>query len=265
MNLVHGIGLGALNRFRYKIITINRTGTETMTTNFDTIKFNSQFHTYTYQGRRLTNVSKLLEEVTEPFDKAGVAQRVADKQGVPVEAILEEWESSRQTSIDKGHRVHQHIEFVINGGDINDPILAMNTPFPEIEAFNKFWQKGNESLQLYRTEWVIGDSELGIAGTADAVMFHRVNQQYMLFDWKTGKLDTENPYQKMKGVFTGYDDCKLNRYSLQTSIYRLMIERNTDLKIAGAYIVHLSETGDFFAYKAKDLVGLAIQWLQGRL
>jgi len=90
---------------------------------------------------------------------------------------------------------------------------------------------------------VIGDLDYQIAGCADMLFWAPSKDEYYIFDWKTNKeIKTVNSYHQMlKKPFDDLDDCELSIYSLQLSLYKLIIEKNTDLKIAGLRIVHFNE------------------------
>lgn len=234
-----------------------------MMLDFTQIKFNPTYHTYTYANQRLTNVTKLVSQVKRPFDRDGISKKKADEKGIPQEFILAEWEESGRRGRELGSRVHRHIEQVLRGTvDLSDPILQLNDQPAEILAFETFWAKASSNLTPYRIEWVVGDAELGIAGTIDTVTQHGGTGQYHLFDWKTGKLEHESGFGKMLPPFDDLDDCALNHYSLQLSIYTLILRRNADLNPGASYLVHLTDQCEII--KAIDLTERAEAWLKER-
>ena len=60
-------------------------------------------------------------------------------------------------------------------------------------------------------------------------------QNLLLIDWKnTEKIETSNSYTKLKGPLYKYDDCELNRYTIQLYIYVYILRkvyRLTDVRI----------------------------------
>lgn len=230
-----------------------------MKTDFDQIKFNPSFHTYTCDDKRLKNVTSLVSKVKRPFDREGMSAKKAQERGITQAEILAEWDGKATASREKGTFVHEHIEQVLTNGLIDDPILALNETLPEVEAFNNFWSKAAERLIPYKTEWIVGDIELGIAGMVDAVMFCPGTGQHHILDWKTGKLESENGFGNMLQPFDHLDDCSLNHYSLQLSIYQIILQRNTELDLGPSYLVHLTDT--FRIVKARDLMEAAQSWL----
>lgn len=52
----------------------------------------------------------------------------------------------------------------------------------------------------------------------------------MIVDWKTNaKIEESNRFQKMLGPCYSLDDCNLNHYSIQTSIYRAALAKTYNL------------------------------------
>jgi len=86
-------------------------------------------------------------------------------------------------------------------------------------------------------EFMIGDLDLNIAGTFDRLYFNKKSNQYEIWDFKTDKkLDFQNKYQKLD--LFDLDDCEFEKYSLQTSLYKYIIEKNTPIKLGTSHIVH---------------------------
>ncbi len=231
---------------------------------FDQISFNPTYHTYTLDGKRLKNVTSLVNEVKVPFDREGISARQAKEKGVPQEFILDEWEENGRIAREKGSKTHHYILQRLTGAMDDDPILALNETIPEMDSFDRFWQKAQANMEADQVEWVVGDVELGIAGTIDLVLFHRGTGLYHLFDWKTGKFEYRSEWNRfMLPPFDHLDDCHLNHYSLQLSLYKLILQRNTDITLGDSYIVHL--TDDYQIAKAIDLTEQAEAWLIDRL
>lgn len=244
-------------------------------TNFAEIIYDPTHHSYTYHGKPLTSVSKVISQLKPPFDRERIAQKEADKTGLTVAEVLAKWDKRGEMSRALGTRVHEWIAQRLRGElhpelaeglpAPTDMFLALNQNLPEMDAFNKFWVErpgaGDPAVQI---EWVIGDEELGIAGTVDAVL-QGAPEYLHIFDWKTGsKFSCENRFQKCLGPFSDLDDCEFINYSLQLSLYRLIVERNTDYyQMGDSYIVHLTNQGEYVVHKAVDLRGRLVEWLTG--
>lgn len=237
-------------------------------TKFSNIVVDSANHGYRIGEKNLISVTTLLKSITPEFDKDVVSQKMAERSGVSQAEILRQWEEKAVKSRDKGTRVHQYIEDVISGKV--DPILQrVNDRVPEMEAFDKAWVKLRAELdaKMVKQEFVVGDEEFGVAGRVDNLMSILVPKQSSrlacIFDWKTGKLDTDNRFERLLPPFDQYDNCKLNLYSIQLSLYRLVLERNKpDIKLSDGYILHLREDGSYQLYRARDFRDEIADWLK---
>ena len=249
---------GAFQR-RKKSAQIYQAKEPTMPTDFSQIKFDADNHRYFLGDRELRPVTQAIKLFQKPFDRDGIAQRTAAKQNRSVAEVLAEWDASGERARILGTTVHAHIEKTLRGeqnGQMSfDHFLSLNTRLPEICAFDAFWSKLTPSVTCNpdRVEWVIGDAELGLAGTCDALFYSLDTGKYHLWDWKTGKFDLENKWEDLYEPFNYLSASKFNIYSMQVSLYRLIIERNTDLDLGDSYIVHLQPTGAYEVHRAIDL------------
>lgn len=235
-----------------------------MTTDFTKIIFNPQYHTYTLDGQKLTSVTKVVGQLKPPFDADTIATKQAAKLGTTKEAVLAEWDAKRQAGLERGNRVHEHIRSTLLGLTVQpDRFLDMNTKPVECLAFDRFWEQIKSTVDVKWVETVIGDYNLGIAGTVDAVLVDKQTGACRLWDWKTGdKFRLDNRFQTLNPPFADCDDCELVNYSLQASLYRLIIERNTSLEFSATYILHLSPSNGFNVYNAIDYRQRLVEWLE---
>lgn len=238
-----------------------------MPTNFEDISFNQKYHTYTCNGHKLTSVTKLAYSLKPAFDREGVAAKKARETGQSVAEILAEWDTNRNAALARGTLVHEWIAGYLLDQlpPASDPFLALNERLPEMDGFETLWGQLSLKAALQHAEWVVGDEELGIAGTVDALLLSNDGDRSNLWDWKTGKeFKTENRFQNLLPPFDDLPDSDLSAYSLQLSLYRLIIERNTSLEIGDCYIAHLDPVGGYRIHKALDLRERVERWLKTR-
>lgn len=230
-----------------------------------TILFDPDSHTYSLDGQPLTSVTTVIKEVVPVFDKDAVSKKCAEKDGVTQEEILERWAESSLSALAKGSATHAYIEDLVQGRA--DPVVECINDLAEIRAFKKGWGRLESEFgaKIVKQEMMIGDAELGIAGTVDAIVLFRQPEQYFsIFDWKTGKkFESSNRFRKLLPPFDDLDDCHLNIYSLQTSLYRLMLERQGKT-LRDSYLMHLRADGEPMGYRARDFRLRALNWLLGR-
>lgn len=236
--------------------------------NFDHIKFDPEAHRYTYRDRDLTSVTRIVKRLKPAFDREGVAQKKARETGKSVGDILTEWDAKGEAGRERGRRVHQYIERVLRGQTPNgfDPIQALNERLPEMDGFDILWSRMQGMLQprVERIEWVIGDPGLGegVAGTLDTLLTSTLHHESNIWDWKTGKFYFDNPFDKLLPPFNDLSASEFNEYSLQTSLYRLIVERCTGRELGNSQIVHLSSSGAYQIHTALDLRARLLDWLQ---
>ena len=235
--------------FKRKPATIFKPKGTLMKTDFSQIEFNEDKHRYLFNGRELTPVTTVIKQFQKPFDRDTIAQRVANRENRPVAEVIAEWEAKGERGRVLGTLVHEHIEKVLRGesdGQLSlDPFLSFNTKASEIVAFDRLWSDLSPTVSYCKDhiEWVIGDISLGVAGTVDSMLFSPKTGKYHIWDWKTGNFDLHNKWENLLGPFAHLDASKLHIYSLQLSLYRLIIELNTELELGDSYLVHLSDTG----------------------
>lgn len=85
-----------------------------------------------------------------------------------------------------------------------------------------------------KNEFIVYDVDNALCGTIDFLAYNKITKKYAVLDWKTSKeLNIFNQYNndKMKAPFDVFDDCNVNHYSLQLSLYAWMLEKHTSIKI----------------------------------
>lgn len=224
---------------------------------FDHIKFIQTGHSYKAYGVKLTSVTTKINSLKPEIDWDQKAADIARREGVPAYGIKKTWNKSRQEGLERGTWVHEYIRA--------DLLQLDYTPQPltsEMLAYDSLRQTV-ELGEVVACEWVVGDVGLGVAGTLDALFY--TAGAYHLWDWKTGKeFRLKDLYKgpRLKAPFDDLDDCEIERYSLQVSLYRLLVERHAGVEIATAKIVHFPRDGGYSIYDAKDYRERLLGWLE---
>lgn len=170
-----------------------------------------------------------------------------------VDDIKEEWAISAISGQTLGTFLHNRMEYNILRKDIEQDVPAFVFNLKSYMAI-KYLKNRNilkemadnfytEFISKYTpitTEFVIGDEDLKIAGTFDLLALNNETNEIELWDYKTDKeIKFHSEYNKKLNVFN-IDDCEFNKYSLQLSIYKYLLEKNTNLKISTCKIAHFS-------------------------
>lgn len=221
---------------------------------FDDILYIDENHSYWHNDEKFISVTQFLSQFKQPFDTDRWSKHSAKKEGISQQTILERWDAKGKISLEKGTIVHNAAEVIIKGLEID-----LNGMPSEVLAVQKFWKHmvDKYAAKMLQVEWVIGDKKAKIAGRIDALIefCHNGKTTKSLLDWKTGTVKLKNHYEKMKPPFHDIDDCSLNHYSIQLSLYRLIIERNLGIKLGHGILINLLEDGSIKPLKAKDYRG----------
>ena len=99
----------------------------------------------------------------------------------------------------------------------------------------------------------MNDSDFDICGMIDQLFYNKKSGMLELWDWKTNeKIDTESKY-KLLSPISHISQAKLDVYSLQLSLYKLIVQKNTNLKLGDSYLVWFNESNDSYKiYKCHD-------------
>lgn len=212
----------------------------------DNITFKEENHEYTIKGmnRRPISVTSLIHKYFPEFDSDAVIKKMMNsarwKQskyyGQTAESIKQSWDLSGKNAAHQGTLMHKSIEDFLNGEPVE------NSETKEFGMFQSFWNDlliKYPSLRPYRTEWIIYDEDVGVAGSIDCVLSD-ANGNLVILDWKRSKeIKIENRYEKGTGPFCNYDNCNYSHYSLQLNFYRTILEKNYGKKVIFMMLVVL--------------------------
>lgn len=210
------------------------------------------------------SVTTLLGAFKQPFDGPAIAEKSARNKkskwfGMTKEAILSAWKAEADRACNLGNWYHLQRE---NDIISCDTIVRYGQTLPVIRPMQE--DNGRKTASSQRlTEGIYPEHlvylrSAGICGQSDLVEI--ANGKVYITDYKTNKeikqesfKNWEGVSQKMKAPVSHLDDCNLNHYNLQLSIYMFMIlKHNPQLKPGGLTIHHIlfeeEEQKDEFGY-----------------
>ena len=223
---------------------------------FEDIKFEFDpvAHRYTYEGEPFISVTRFIQQFHKPFEQDYWSKVKAEQAGVPQDWILAEWKKLNDYANEVGTDTHQWIEDYFN--QIWKPLPNNLDVIHRINKFNKIYAKQLFKLEPLKFEVRVFSPKWKIAGMIDSLFVYR-GKIYIL-DWKTNKdfIDDNHQkgtYEKLLAPFQDYYKNHLNEYSIQLSMYALILEE-WGFQVGGAYIVHIGP-GDEEAelYKVVDM------------
>ena len=201
------------------------------------------------------SVSKIVEAMHVPFDKEGVANKTFSKYfndpnskyyHMSVQEIISSWNAKAELGRNNGKALDNYIGMILENHESEEILEKYKTSLKEIAAskcnvFDKFYNENiANKLEYVAREQILHDETKGVVGRFDAMFLKNDArlpgvQNLLLIDWKnTEKIETSNPYNKLKGPLYKYDDCELNRYTIQLYIYVYILRkvyRLTDIRI----------------------------------
>ena len=231
---------------------------------FDDIIYYDDPHVYYRNGKKMTSVTTLIGKFEKEFDEEYHSKRKAIQLGISQAEVLAMWKLKNLISTVKGSAVHSYIEnylahklFPYASESI---ALQFNGIDPVKEKFDKiiplvhkFYDDIRGKLLPIKSELIVGDSDFDICGMIDQLFYNKKSGMLELWDWKTNeKIDTESKY-KLLSPISHISQAKLDVYSLQLSLYKLIVQKNTNLKLGDSYLVWFNESNDSYKiYKCHD-------------
>lgn len=172
--------------------------------------------------------------------------------GMTPTEIKDLWDKNGKQASYEGTKMHFNIECFYNDMDVE-----VDYDCKEIDYFLEFHNDVGSKLEPYRTEWMIWDKELRLAGSIDMV-FRNSDGTLLIYDWKRCKeIKKYNRYQSAKTECISYmPDSNYWHYSLQLNTYKYMLEKNYGEKVVGLYLVCLhpnNKNKSYLVYKVPEL------------
>ena len=195
---------------------------------FNNIKYYDEPHTYYIGGTRMVSATQIIGKFKQEFDSEFWSKKKAKERNNKIFP----YPKDRAIRILEGNGFKQE--------------ETLEKDFDKlVSLFNKFYEESYGKLIPMKSEIIVGDEDLGICGMVDQLFWNNKTNELQIWDWKTNKeIKRSNRWQKFKGPLSHLDVCEFNTYSLQLSLYRFLIEKNTNIKLGDSYIVWLNEKND---------------------
>jgi len=211
------------------------------------------------------SVTSLISKLKQPFEAEKIAEKSSKNKrskwyGMTKDQILSVWKAESERAITVGNWYHNQREEDLLGLDSierHGKVIPIMQPLADTSGIKV---APNQRLTdgMYPEHFVYMKS-LGICGQSDLVEV--IDGAVHITDYKTNKeirsesyKDWEGLSQKMNHPVSHLDDCNLNHYNLQLSIYMYMIlKHNPKLKPGTLMIQHI-----MFEDEGKDPNGYPI-------
>lgn len=175
-----------------------------------------------------------------------------------VEQLRQEWKDKAAKASEEGSGVHEYMSHAV----FNKFGIKVTNKYNKgkLEAALKF-VADHPHLTPVATEFIVGTSGtnedmIKVAGMIDLIVHNSITKSIEIYDYKTNaKLELTNPYEKMKPPYNDLQASTYNKFRLQLSIYKYLLESN-GVAVSTINIVHLKEDGTYKLYKLKPIKNL---------
>lgn len=164
--------------------------------------------------------------------------------------ILQEWEDNKNIACELGTAVHNWIEKFLKG--LNPALPSDEKILIRVQGWIKVFNERLCKLDNIAHELKIFSNELEIAGTIDSVFGFK--GMPVIGDWKTNrefKTDEDRCYGNLLYPFKSCKENELNKYSIQLSLYRIILEDN-GIESHYPFMCHIGPNGIVTIHQAKD-------------
>ena len=214
------------------------------------ISFEAGPHLYTIkgaEGKKFTSVTTWNHSHFSVFDADLIITNMMNSKGWPNskyfvktrEEIKLGWDQERDEAAGAGTNMHYQIECYYNTGQHNANEIGENQSV-EYTYFKNFL-KVCPDLKPYRTEWMIYDEELCLAGSIDMV-YENPDGTLMIYDWKRAKnIVKANAFMKYATTecISHIPDTNFWHYALQLNTYKALLEKNYGKRVTKLALVCL--------------------------
>ena len=171
--------------------------------------------------------------------------------GMSKEEIKKQWDDNRDQAAAAGTKMHYDIECFYNNMEVtNDSV--------EYGYFNSFYNDYKE-LEAYRTEWMIYDKELKLAGSIDMIFMNKEGN-LEIYDWKRCREIKKTGWGSSKTQCISHlPDSNYWHYSLQLNTYKAIIEKNYGKKVVKMCLVCMHPENSNKSYLHFEVPDLSVE------
>lgn len=226
----------------------------------NSFKFESKRHRYTFDNERYISVTQFISRFHKEFDSEHWSKVKAEERGISQDDILKEWKELNERSLVIGSGAHGWIE-----NYFKETYQSLPTDIDIIDRINKFniiYSKQLHKLTPVKFEQRIFSKKWKIAGMIDSI-FINPKGEVVILDWKTNKsfdTDKTKTWSKLLNPFNEYWENHLNEYSIQVSLYSIILEE-IGIDVKSAFLVHIGPHTEAKLYKALDMKDILIKYL----
>jgi len=223
------------------------------------INFTEDDHVYRFAAEEFISVTTLISKYANEFDPDGkILKACAYKENISEYALKNRWNEKRDKACSYGTAVHELLEKNMDYGRLLN--RDETEKYPHAMNGIMFTEKLLESCELLCTEPIVYSDCYKVAGQIDFIIYNS-DGTVSLGDWKTNEYIVANDKynNKLKGPIKHLVDNSYNKYCLQLSMYKYLLEQ-WGIKVRDLFLVHLSKTGsrviecDYLEKEVKEML-----------
>ncbi|MDA3780864.1 MAG: PD-(D/E)XK nuclease family protein [Bacteroidales bacterium] len=228
-------------------------------TTFNDIVYHDEPHKYYVNNNKLTSVTTILHRYQEEFKEEYWSKYKANEYSLSQKEVLRAWKFMNKKGTMKGSVIHDYTENLFLNKVFPYPKQLILNEFgfdPVLKEYeitkkhvNNFYNDVQGKLIPIRTEMIIYDKESLIGGMLDILFYNVKTGEFQIWDWKTNKkfkkkFNDDERKRYFLNELSILEDSDLEIYSLQLAMYKLIIEKNTGLKLGKSYVVWFSHNNE---------------------
>lgn len=195
------------------------------------------YEVFSHPHLKFTSATTFIGEFFEPFDAEGVSEKLADSDRgkyahMNQKEILAKWDWIAE----RGTDVHKELEdwcfHWMSKRLGNPPEKPYEVTLTKAKHGVNWLERVLEPHFLLFPEVKLFSPKLQLAGTLDLLIYNPELDLFIIEDWKTNAKITKSGYMGKRGIKNAtrfMDDCKFNKYGLQMSLYRWILENEYGL------------------------------------
>lgn len=217
-------------------------------TTFNEVTFHDEPHKYYVDDKELISVTTIIHRYQEEFNEDYWSRYKANEYSMTQKEVLRAWKFINKKGTIKGSAIHDYTENLFLNKVFSYPKQLILNEFgfdpvlPEYlitkDHVDKFYDDVRGKLIPIRTEMILYDRESLIGGMLDMLFYNIKTGEFQIWDWKTNKaFEMEKKSRHFQGDLYMLEDSDLEIYSLQLAMYKLILEKNTGIKLGKSYVV----------------------------
>lgn len=210
------------------------------------------------------SVHKILEMLKHPFDEDAVSKKMFESyynvEGhkyyhMTQQEILDSWKKKANASRKLGSGLDTYIEYCLTKTKKELQLWKLDNLLDEDSLLSRKCKAVDQLLSNFnklKLKYVMRETPLYFKSDDDFIFNGREDclfeskDRYILIDWKSSVIVTENKYENMLGPCQHLEECNLNEYTLQIYFYKYFLTHTYGLtdKPIDPYIIEFRVKDD---------------------